>query len=138
MTDPAASRLPKPWCVREIALDLGRIGQMESLFVLSNGHIGLRVNLDEGEPNAIPGTYLGSFYEQRPLPYPEPGYGYPEAGQIIVNVTNGKLILLLADDLPFDIRYGRLVARTNAGPARGSPAAFRGLAVPGGSRVRVW
>ena len=50
------------------------------------------------------------FYEQRPLPYPEPGYGYPEAGQIIVNVTNGKLILLLADDSPFDIRYGRLAA----------------------------
>jgi alpha,alpha-trehalose phosphorylase len=94
----------------DIALDLGRIGQMESLFVLSNGHIGLRVNLDEGEPNANPGTYLGSFYEQRPLPYPEPGYGYPEARQIIVNVTNRKLILLLADDSPFDIRYGRLVA----------------------------
>jgi CBS domain-containing protein len=73
-------------------LDLGRIGQMASLFVLSNGHIGLRINLDEGEPNANPGTYLGSFYEQRPLPYPEPGYGYPEAGQIIVNVTSGKLI----------------------------------------------
>ena len=95
--------------MREIALDLGRMGQMESLFALSNGHIGLRGNLDEGEPSAIPGTYLGSYYERRPFPYPEGGYGYPEAGQIIVNVTNGKLIRLLADDSPFDIRYGLLV-----------------------------
>ena len=71
MTDSAASRLPiEPWSVREIALDLGRMGQMESLFALSNGHIGLRGNLDEGEPSAIPGTYLGSFYERRPFPYP--------------------------------------------------------------------
>jgi len=27
-----------------------------------------------------------------------------------VNVTNGKLIRLLVDDAPFDVRYGRLIA----------------------------
>ena len=47
------------------------------MFALSNGHIGLRGNLDEGEPNGLPGTYLNSFYELRPLPYAEAGYGYP-------------------------------------------------------------
>ena len=139
MTDPAASRLPiEPWCVREIALDLGRLGQMESLFALSNGHIGLRGNLDEGEPNAIPGTYLGSFYEQRPLPYAEPGYGYPEAGQSIVNVTNGKLIRLLADDSPFDIRYGQLVAHERTLDLRaGVLRRSADWQSPAGSRVRV-
>ena len=35
-------------------------------------------------------------------------YGYPEAGQTIVNVTNGKLIRLLVEDEPFDVRYGVL------------------------------
>ena len=40
----------------------------------------MRGNLDEGEPHGIPGTYLNSFYEQRPLPYAEAGYGYPEIG----------------------------------------------------------
>src|SRR4029079_6135646 len=54
------------------------------------------------------GTYLNSFYELRPLPYAEPGYGYPESGQTIVNVTNGKIIRLLVDDEPLDVRYGRL------------------------------
>ncbi len=42
----------------------------------------------------------------RPLPYAEAGYGYPESGQAIVNVTNGKLMRLLVDDEPFDVRYG--------------------------------
>jgi alpha,alpha-trehalose phosphorylase len=45
----------------------------------------------------------------RPLPHAEPGYGYPESGQEIVNLTNGKLIRLLVDDAPLDVRYGRLL-----------------------------
>ena len=103
----AESRFPiEPWTVRENVLDLDRLAQSESVFALSNGHIGIRGNLDEGDPNALPGTYLGSFYEQRPLPYAEAGYGYPEMGQTVVNVTNGKLIRLLVDDEPFDLRYG--------------------------------
>ncbi len=98
----------EPWAVRENRLDLGAMGQTESVFALANGHIGLRGNLDEGDPHALPGSYLNSFYELRPLPYPEGGYGYPESGQTIVNVTNGKLIRLLVDDEPLDVRYGEL------------------------------
>ena len=78
------------------------------MFALANGHIGLRGNLDEGEPHGLPGTYLNGFYEARPLPYAEAGYGYPEAGQTVVNVTNGKIIRLLVDDEPFDVRFGEL------------------------------
>src|ERR687887_2717139 len=106
--DPGRAFSVEPWVVREPRLDLDRMGQVESVFALSNGHIGLRGNLDEGEPHAIPGTYLNSFYERRPLPYAEGGYGYPEAGQTILNVTNGKVIRLLVDDEPFDVRYGKL------------------------------
>jgi alpha,alpha-trehalose phosphorylase len=98
----------EPWQLRETELPLDKLAQAESLFALSNGHIGLRGNLDEGEPYAIPGTYLNSFYEQRPLPYAEAGYGYPESGQTLVDVTNGKLIRLLVDDSPLDVRYGDL------------------------------
>ena len=47
----------------------------------------------------------------------------PGAGQTIVNVTNGKLIRLLVDDEPFDVRYGELRrARARARPARRHPA----------------
>ena len=97
-----------PWSVRESGLDLDRLAQSESVFALSNGFIGLRGNLDEGEPVAVPGTYLNGFYEAHPLPYAEAGYGFPEAGQTVVNVTDGKLIRLTVDDELFDVRYGRL------------------------------
>jgi alpha,alpha-trehalose phosphorylase len=96
----------EPWTIRETHLDLDNLAQSESVFALSNGHIGLRGNLDEGEPYGLPGSYLNGFYETRPLPYAEAGYGYPEDGQSVVNVTNGKLLRLLVEDEPFDLRYG--------------------------------
>ena len=95
-----------PWQLREVGVNLEVLAQSESLFALSNGHVGVRGNLDEGSPHGLPGTYLNSFYETRPLPYAEAGYGYPETGQTVVNVTDGKLIRLLVDDEPFDVRYG--------------------------------
>jgi alpha,alpha-trehalose phosphorylase len=99
----------EPWSISERELHLGLLAQTESIFALSNGHIGLRANLDEGEPSGSPGTYLNSFYEVRPLPYAESAYGNPEAGQTMINVTNGKVFRLLVDDEPFDVRYGRLL-----------------------------
>ena len=98
----------EPWNLREVRLDLDHLAQSESVLALSNGHIGLRGNLDEGEPYGIPGTYLNSFFEERPLPYAEGGYGYPEDGQTVVDVTNGKVLRVLVDDEPLDIRYGTL------------------------------
>jgi alpha,alpha-trehalose phosphorylase len=98
----------EPWSVRETGLDLDRLAQTESVLALANGHLGLRGNLDEGEPFGVAGTYLAGFFEVRPLPYAEAGYGYPEDGQTVVNATNGKLIRLLVEDEPFDVRYGEL------------------------------
>ena len=98
----------EPWAVHETGLDLERLAQTESVFALANGHVGMRANLDEGEPFGLPGTYLAGFYETRPLPYAEAGYGDPEDGQTVVNVTNGKIIRLLVEDEPFDVRYGEL------------------------------
>ena len=99
----------EPWGIRETELNLDKLAQSESVFALSNGHIGVRGTLDEGEPSALPGTYLNAFWEARPLPYAEAGYGYPEAGETVVNMTNGKIFRLLVDDSPFDIRYGDLL-----------------------------
>ncbi|HEX7733748.1 MAG TPA: glycoside hydrolase family 65 protein [Ktedonobacteraceae bacterium] len=96
------------WVIRETDLKLDILAQSESIFALSNGHIGLRGNLDEGEPYSIPGTYLNSVYELRTLPYAEIAYGYPESGQTVINVINGKIIRLLVDDEPFDVRYGEV------------------------------
>jgi alpha,alpha-trehalose phosphorylase len=94
------------WTVPERKLDLAKLAHTESVFALSNGHIGLRGNLDEGEPAGHAGTYLNGFYESRPLPYAEAAYGNPESGETMINVTNGKVLRLLVDDEPFDLRYG--------------------------------
>ena len=107
MIEPSIFSL-EPWAVTERELRLDRLAQTESVFALSNGHIGLRGNLDEGEPHGFPGTYLNGFFELLPLPYAERGYGYPEEGQTLIDVTNGKLMRLLLDDHSFDVRYGTL------------------------------
>src|SRR5579859_1422229 len=98
------------WSIREQDYSLDFLAQAESIFALSNGHIGLRGNFDEGEPYGIPGTYLNSAYERHPLPYAEMQYGSPESGQTVINVTNGKIIRLLVGDEPFDIRYGKVIS----------------------------
>ena len=98
----------EPWRIREEKLDLDLLAQSESVLALANGHLGLRGNLDEGEPYGLPGTYLNGLHELRPLPYAEAGFGYPESGQMLINITNGKVIRLLVDDEPFDVRYGTL------------------------------
>lgn len=107
MLDPHLFLLD-PWAIGERSLDLSLLPQLETIFALSNGHIGLRGNLDEGEPHGTPGTYLNGFFEFQSLPYAEDGYGYPDLGQTLINVTNGKLFRLLVDDEPFDVRYGEL------------------------------
>ena len=107
MSDPTTFTL-EPWRLREAGVEVEGLAHSESVFALANGHLGLRGNLDEGEPFGAPGTYLNSVFERRPLPYAEVGFGYPESGQTVINVTNGKLFRLLVDDEPFDVRYGTL------------------------------
>ncbi|MEU8614405.1 glycosyl hydrolase family 65 protein [Actinoplanes sp. NPDC048791] len=112
MADLAAA---EPWCVRETglsedSLSTAGLRHAESLFALANGHIGLRGNLDENEPQGMPGSYLNSFFELRDLQHAEAGYGYPELSETIVNAPNGKLIALCVDDEPFDVRTGELVS----------------------------
>jgi alpha,alpha-trehalose phosphorylase len=128
----------EPWSIRETHLDLDVLAQTESVFALANGHIGLRANLDEGEPFGLPGTYLNSFYELRPLPYAEAGFGYPESGQTVVNVTNGKIIRLLVDDEPFDVRYGKLLTHERELDLRAGVLRRRAeWRSPAGASVRV-
>ena len=104
----------------------------ESVFALTNGHIGMRGSFEEGEPVVVPGTYLNGFFEERPLPYAEAGYGFPEQGQTMVNVTDGKLIRLLVKDSPLDLDYGEIIDHTaDAGPARRRAAPLDGVALAG-------
>ncbi|GAA0920682.1 glycoside hydrolase family 65 protein [Streptomyces thermoalcalitolerans] len=128
----------EPWRVRETELNLDVLAQSESLFALSNGHVGWRGNLDEGEPHGLPGSYLNGVYEVHPLPYAEAGYGYPESGRTVINITNGKVLRLLVDDEPFDLRYGRLVSHERVlDLRRGVMERVCEWCSPAGTRIRV-
>src|SRR5436309_970382 len=128
----------EPWRLVEKELDLDLLAQSESIFALSNGHIGLRGNLDEGDPHGLPGTYLNSLYEVRPLPYDEAGYGFPDDGQTAINDTNGKIIRLLVDDEPFDIRYGTLHSHQRVLDLRaGTLTREVDWSSPAGARIKV-
>lgn len=95
-----------PWKLSRHGPPLDHLASSESLFSLANGHIGMRGSLDEGEPRAVPGTYVNGFFEERPMPHAESAYGLTESGQTVVNVTDGKIIRLYVGDSPFDLRYG--------------------------------
>ncbi|WP_439941588.1 glycoside hydrolase family 65 protein [Streptomyces sp. BBFR115] len=128
----------EPWSVRETELSLDVLAQSESVFALSNGHVGWRGNLDEGEPHGLPGSYLNGVYETHPLPYAEAGYGYPESGQTVINITNSKVLRLLVDDEPFDLRYGRLVSHERVlDLRRGVMTRTCEWCSPAGTRIRV-
>jgi alpha,alpha-trehalose phosphorylase len=109
VTEGRATFPIEPWSLTEIGLDHASLGVHESVFALANGHIGMRGSLEEGEPVVVPGTYLNGFFEERPLPHAETGYGFPEMGQTVVNVTDGKLIRLLVKDSPLDLNYGEIL-----------------------------
>lgn len=95
-----------PWQLIWRGTKPDELAHIESIFALSNGHIGIRACLEEAEPVFNPGSYLNGYYERRQLPYAEAGYGYPDDGQTVVNVTNGRIIRLLVEDEPMDLRYG--------------------------------
>ncbi|WP_410660625.1 glycoside hydrolase family 65 protein [Amycolatopsis sp. lyj-112] len=119
-------------------MDVDALQRTESAFAVSNGHIGLRGTLEEAEPRGLPGTYLNGFYEQHDLPYAETGYGYPEEGQTVVNVTDGKIIRLLVEDEPLDMRYGQATDHDRVLDFRkGTLARTTVWSSPTGRRVRV-
>ncbi|MFF5987532.1 glycoside hydrolase family 65 protein [Prauserella flavalba] len=138
MTDAARGYECSPWELRWRGLAVDQLQRTESTFALSNGHIGMRGTLEEAEPRGLPGTYLNGFYEEHGLPYAEAGYGYPEAGQTVVNVTDGKIIRLLVEDEPLDMRYGHATAHHRVLDFRsGTLRRVTDWTSPTGRRVRV-
>ena len=98
-----------PWAHRETGWPEEQAAQSESLLALSNGYLGVRGTLDEGQPSAVPGTYLNGFYETVPIPYADRGFGDPEQNQLLVPVADGTRIRLVVEDQPLDVRSGTVL-----------------------------
>ncbi len=77
------------------------LGQMETIFALSNGYLGMRGTFEEGTPFVNHGTLINGFYESWPIIYGEKAYGFAKTGQTIVNLHDLKIIRLFVDDEPF-------------------------------------
>lgn len=112
---PSADVFPvDPWKLSAIKLEAETssefIGQTETMFALSNGYLGVRGTLDEGEPIEEPGTYLNGFYEYRPIAYGETAYGFPKRGQSMLNCPDGIPIRLLVDGEAFDVATSDVVS----------------------------
>ncbi len=128
----------EPWCLRETRAPADGLRQVESLFALGNGHIGIRGTLDEPQPAGMPGTYLNSLYELRELTYPEDAYGFPERSQTVVPAPDGTLVQLTIGDTTFDVRAGRTTRHERALDLRaGTLSRDVEWTAPDGEAVRV-
>lgn len=99
-----------PWQLVEEGLDAQEIKSNETLFALSNGHIGTRGNLEEG--NFTPqflhndGTYMNGFHETSPINYSEWAFGYAANHQTISPLPNAKQIRFAINGEWFDLEHG--------------------------------
>jgi alpha,alpha-trehalose phosphorylase len=98
-----------PWRLVEKQFNPQRMPQMETLFALANGYLGIRGTFEEGTPVFQKGTLINGFHETWPIVYPESAFGYATTGQTIVNAPDGTLIRLYVDDEPFDLAQATLV-----------------------------
>jgi alpha,alpha-trehalose phosphorylase len=107
---------PEPWRWVEKQFYPDFLAQMETLFSVSNGYLGMRGVPEEGQPFHQNGTFINGFYETWPIVYAEAAFGFARTGQTIVNVTDSKIIKLYVDDEPFYLptakllRYERAIA----------------------------
>lgn len=72
---------------------------LETLFALSNGHIGVRASepIKRIETIGNPGSFINGFYDARPIGYGEWAYGYAKNHQTIVKLPDIRGIVIEID-----------------------------------------
>jgi alpha,alpha-trehalose phosphorylase len=96
-----------PWTVREAPVSLARLTASASVFALSNGYLGIRGALDESEPRSR-GTFLNGFAESVRLCHSEPGFGYPDTTQVLLDVAESTSFTVAVDGWDLDLHQGTL------------------------------
>lgn len=98
-----------PWVHRELGWAPELAASSESLLALSNGYLGIRGTLDEGEPCGQAGTYLNGLFESIPLQHLDWGHGDPDHDQVLLGVADGTRIRVVVDGCPLDMRTGTVL-----------------------------
>lgn len=102
----------EPWAITEEKFELKNNYRNETIFVLSNGYIGMRGTFEEAykmeKGFGMEGSFINGFYESEKIRYGEMAYGFAEKTQTMLNVPNAKIIKLIVDGEEFSIFEGTL------------------------------
>jgi alpha,alpha-trehalose phosphorylase len=99
---------PDEWRIIETAYSDRHLAQAESLFVLSNGYLGVRGTFEERRPAVTPGTFVNGLHETWPITYAEPAYGLAHTGQTMVSAPDATPLSLYFDDEPLFLPNARM------------------------------
>ncbi|WP_058301105.1 glycoside hydrolase family 65 protein [Gorillibacterium timonense] len=100
------------WSISNQGLSSETLLNLESIFALGNGYLGVRGNFEEGyadaEISSIRGTYLNAFHDVIDIPYGEKLYAFPGTQQKLVNVIDSQSVNLYIgeDEEPFTLTEG--------------------------------
>jgi alpha,alpha-trehalose phosphorylase len=86
-----------PWGLVEESFAPRFLYLTETIFALSNGHLGIRGTVDEGSPVHLHGTFINGFHETWPITHAETAFGLAKTGQTIVNVPDATSIRVEVD-----------------------------------------
>ncbi|MBU7318384.1 glycoside hydrolase family 65 protein [Paenibacillus oleatilyticus] len=103
------------WTLTNNELTPKALLNLESLFSLGNGYLGVRGNFEEGyrpEMVSIRGTYQNAFHDVIEIPYGEKLYAFPGTQQKLLNIIDAQTIkIYLSDDEEeFSVFAGEAVA----------------------------
>ena len=100
------------WSVTEESFEIENNYRNETVFVLSNGYIGMRGTFEEAykmkKGFGMEGSFINGFYESETIRYGEMAYGFADKTQTMLNVANAKIIKLIIDGEEFSIFDGVL------------------------------
>ncbi|WP_226670910.1 glycoside hydrolase family 65 protein [Metabacillus litoralis] len=101
------------WTISRNELSQQELLNLESLFSLANGYIGVRGNFEEGygsEMNSIRGTYLNAFHDITEINYGEKLYAFPETQQKLVNNIDAQTIEIYFEEERFSLFEGEVIS----------------------------
>ncbi len=103
------------WSIRRNDCSQQELLNIESLFALGNGYLGVRGNFEEGyapEYTSIRGTYQNAFHDVIEINYGEKLFAFPETQQKLLNVIDAQTIeiFLGADEERFSLFEGEIIA----------------------------
>jgi len=78
----------------------------ESLFMVGNGHFGIRGSDEERVHSQFRGTFVNGFFEKSPIHYGEWAFGYAQHHETILNAFDAASIELTLNESPLDFSSG--------------------------------